>query len=100
METIPGLLIFHILLTENPSCLDDFIANYHELSTAIIMQGYICFALVLLAGLWFLYSLLLFLLGDREKWSRNTKATAGFLEEEEAHRNGHGYVIRDNQVFI
>jgi len=99
LETIPGLLLFHMLLTSNKECLGDFMSEYEVLSTTILMQAYICFGLVVLAVLWFLYTVLLFLLGDREVWSRNARA-GGILEEEEDYDNAHGYVIKDKQVFI
>jgi len=99
LETIPGLLIFHILLTNDKACLEEFMEKYDVLTAAILMQGYICFGMVVLAALWFLYSLLLFLLGDRDVWS-NARATGGILDEDEDYDNAHGYVIKDKQVFI
>jgi len=99
LETVPGVLLFHMLITSDQGCLIDFMSEYKVLSAAILMQGYICFALLVLAALWFLYTVLLFLLGDRDVWSRDARA-AGILDEEEDYDNVHGYVIKDKQVFI
>jgi len=99
LETVPGLLLFHMLLTTDQGCLEDFMTEYEVLSAAILLQGYISFGLVVIAVLWFLYTVLLFLLGDRDVWSRNASA-AGILKEEEDYDNAHGYVIKDKQVFI
>jgi len=99
LETLPGLLLFHILLTSNQPCLEEFFDDYIFLGKAIMMQAYISFTLVIVAGLWFLYTLLLILLGDREVWSENAKSAA-ILEDDESHKEDHGYVIKDKQVFI
>jgi len=99
LETIPGIVLFHMLITSDRGCVEDFTSEYDVLSSAIFLQSYICFGLVILTALWFLYTVLLFLLGDRDVWSRNARA-AGILEEEEDYDNAHGYVIKDKQVFI
>jgi len=100
LETLPGILLFHILLTSNQSCLEEFIDDYNLLGKSVILQSYISFTLLIIAGLWFLYTLLLLFLGDREVWSENARSKAGFLEEDESHKEDHGYVIKDKQVFI
>merc|ERR550517_176885 len=45
-ETLPGLLLFHLLLTSPQECLDEFMADYDLLGNAITIQGYACFILV------------------------------------------------------
>jgi len=100
VEILPGLLLFHVMLTSNQTCLEVFIDDYALLGKAVMFQGYICFTLVIMAALGFLYTLLLIILGDREVWSENAKSRARMLQEDELHVEDHGYVIKDKQVFI
>jgi len=101
VETLPGLLLFHILEYPNKKCFREFVFTYELLHNAIMMQGFISFVLVLFTAFGFTFTCLVFLLGDHLAWSRNSRHRQFLIVDEgNSHGSGQGYVIDDNRIFI
>lgn len=100
MENLPGLVLFWIQLSKYTRCLDQFNDMYFVLGNVIIIQGWVCFMIVIFSIFRLLFTCLVWMLGDYEAWSQNTYERKPILEKEERHEYGPGYVIEDKHVYI
>jgi len=100
-ETLPGLLIFHLLLTCPEECMDDFMYEYDILGNVVTIQGYASLFLIVLATLGCSYSFLVYALGPSGTSEQNKEERAKLTANAGGiHKSGHGYVLRNNKVCV
>jgi len=99
-ETLPGLLIFHILITVSQDCMDEFFYDYGILGNVLTIQGYASLFLIVLASLGCSYSFLVHALGDSGREHNTQRAKLTENGDGAAHKSGHGYVLQDNKVYV